>query len=343
MYHYLYILLFAGAAYLIGSISSAIITCRIMGLEDPRKTGSHNPGATNVLRHGGKKAAIITLLGDMLKGLIPVLLAVQFQLEAMGIALVGLSALLGHVFPVYYGFKGGKGAATLIGTLLVLAPKLIIGVLLVWAWWDDLLLLANKEALVSIVDGLTLVGWASLLLSSTLILLAVVDVPFQLWEHKRQLKMTQQEVRDEHKETEGRPEVKGRIRQLQREMARRRMMEEVPKADVIVTNPTHYAVALKYDQNKMAAPLLVAKGSDLVAANIRRVGGEHNVPVVEAPLLARAIYFNTELNETIPAGLYLAVAQLLAYVFQLHAYENGSGEVPMQPEEFPVPEDLQHD
>ncbi len=216
-------------------------------------------------------------------------------------------------------------------------------VLLIWSWWGDLLRLANKEALVSIVEGLTLVGWSSLLLSSTLIFLALVDVPFQLWNHKRQLKMTQQEVRDEHKETEGRPEVKGRIRQLQREMARRRMMEEVPKADVIVTNPTHYAVALKYDQTKMNAPLLVAKGSDLVAANIRRVGEEHAVPVVEAPVLARAIYFNTELNESIPTGLYLAVAQLLAYVFQLQAYEKGSGEVPVRPEDFPVPEDLQHD
>jgi acyl phosphate:glycerol-3-phosphate acyltransferase len=150
MDHYLYILLFAGAAYLIGSISSAIITCRIMGLEDPRKTGSHNPGATNVLRHGGKKAAIITLLGDMLKGLIPVLLAVQFQLEAMGIALVGLSALLGHVFPVYYGFKGGKGVATYYGVILGINWQVGVIAIAIWLTVATLLKISSLSALVSI-------------------------------------------------------------------------------------------------------------------------------------------------------------------------------------------------
>lgn len=150
MDHYLYILLFAVAAYLIGSISSAIITCRIMGLEDPRKTGSHNPGATNVLRHGGKKAAIITLLGDMLKGLIPVLLAIQFQLEALGIALVGLSALLGHVFPVYYGFKGGKGVATYYGVILGINWHVGLIALAIWLTVATLLKISSLSALVSI-------------------------------------------------------------------------------------------------------------------------------------------------------------------------------------------------
>lgn len=244
------------------------------------------------------------------------------------------------------GLKRTFSAKGLMELAKALAKFLLIGsatAFLIWFWWDELFALGGKEADNAIVDGLLLVGWASLLLSSTLVVLALVDVPFQLWDNKRQLKMTQQEVRDELKETEGRPEVKGRIRQLQREMAQRRMMEKVPQADVIVTNPTHYAVALKYDQSKMRAPIVLAKGSDLVAANIRRIGGEHDVPIVEAPLLARAIYFNTELNDPIPAGLYLAVAQLLAYVFQLQAYENGSGEVPLQPDDFPVPDDLQHD
>jgi len=168
-------------------------------------------------------------------------------------------------------------------------------------------------------------------------------VPFQLWQHKKDLKMTQQEVRDEMKQTEGKPEVKGRIRQMQREIAQRRMMEEVPKADVIVTNPTHYAVALRYDPDRNNAPVVVAKGKDLVAGNIREVGGRHHVPLVEAPVLARAIYFNTELQQQIPAALFLSVAQLLAYVFQLKAYQEEGGDIPIPPQDYPVPEEYRHD
>jgi flagellar biosynthetic protein FlhB len=151
--------------------------------------------------------------------------------------------------------------------------------------------------------------------------------------------MTKQEVKEERKQTDGNPEVKGRIRSLQREMAFRRMMHEVPEADVIVTNPTHYAVALRYDQQKMRAPKVVAKGADLVARNIRKVGKEAGVEVIESPMLARAIYHSTDLGEMIPQGLYLAVAKLLAYVFQLRAYRNGDADWPEMPD-LPVPEDL---
>ncbi len=211
------------------------------------------------------------------------------------------------------------------------------------AWSDDLLRLGQLNVEKALVQGMTMVGWASLILSSTLILMALIDVPFQLWQHRKELKMTQQEVRDELKQTEGKPEVKGRIRQMQREIAQRRMMEEVPKADVIVTNPTHYAVALRYDPEKMNAPRVVAKGKDLIAANIRKVAAANDVPLVEAPVLARAIYFNTELQQQIPAALFLAVAQLLAYVFQLRTYEKAGGDIPTPPQEFPVPPEYQHD
>lgn len=188
-----------------------------------------------------------------------------------------------------------------------------------------------------------LIGWSVILLASSLILIAAIDVPFQLWDHNRQLRMTRQELRDEMKETEGRPEIKSRIRQLQREMAQRRMMHEVPKADVIVTNPTHFAVALKYDPDRMHAPKLLAKGADLVAMNIRQVAEEARVPLVESPVLARAIYYHTELDAYIPAGLYLAVAKLLAYVFQLRAYRTAGGERPQVPDDLPVPEEYRHD
>ncbi|WP_275096509.1 flagellar biosynthesis protein FlhB [Sedimenticola hydrogenitrophicus] len=212
--------------------------------------------------------------------------------------------------------------------------------LVLWLTLDSFIGLSGMALAPAISELVNLIGWAFVLISSTLFLVAAVDVPFQLWDHKRQLKMTRQEIREEMKDTEGRPEVRGRIRQLQREMATRRMMDEVPKADVIVTNPTHYAVALRYNQLRMNAPVVVAKGSELIAANIRRVGAEHAVPVIESPALARAIYFHTELGEPIPAGLYLAVARILAYVFQLRAYVPGQGHRPSVPDELQIPDEL---
>jgi flagellar biosynthetic protein FlhB len=236
-----------------------------------------------------------------------------------------------------------KGLMELVKSLAKFVLVALATAALLNAWSGDLLRLGELNVEQALLQGMTMVGWASLLLSSTLILMALIDVPFQLWQHKKGLKMTQQEVRDEMKQTEGKPEVKGRIRQMQREIAQRRMMEEVPKADVIVTNPTHYAVALRYDPEKMNAPLVVAKGRELVAANIRKLAEAHNVPLVEAPVLARAIYFNTELQQQIPAALFLSVAQLLAYVFQLRAYKEEGGDIPTPPQEYPVPQEYQHD
>jgi len=217
-----------------------------------------------------------------------------------------------------------------------------VAALLVWTEFEHFVLLGKMEVEAALAETAGLLGWTTLVVASSAILLALVDVPFQLWDYKRQLKMTQQEVRDELKDTEGRPEVRSRIRQLQREVARRRMMEEVPKADVIVTNPTHFAVALRYDAGHMQAPVLVAKGTELVAANIRKIGQAHAVPVVEAPSLARALYFNVELGDPIPAGLYLAVAKLLAYVFQLKAARQQGESTPSVPE-FPVPDELRRE
>ncbi|MET0028018.1 MAG: flagellar biosynthesis protein FlhB [Candidatus Thiodiazotropha sp.] len=234
----------------------------------------------------------------------------------------------------------------LVEMLKAMAKFFLIGgttVLLLDMTLDDYLAMHAMDIAQALSHMSTLIGWSVILLASTMILIAAIDVPFQVWDHKRQLKMTRQELRDEMKETEGRPEVKGRIRQLQREMAHKRMMQEVPKADVIVTNPTHYAVALKYDPESMHAPKLVAKGADLVAQNIRKVAQEANVQVVESPVLARAIYFHTEINTFIPAGLYLAVARLLAYVFQLRTYRTEGGVYPEMPENLFVPEEYQHE
>lgn len=183
--------------------------------------------------------------------------------------------------------------------------------------------------------------WTSFItMVSALILIAAVDVPYQLWNYGRKLRMTREEVKQEHKESEGDPHIKGKIRAMQRAMARRRMMAEVPTADVVVTNPTHYAVALKYTEGKMGAPKVVAKGADDVAAKIRELAREHKVPLLEAPPLARALHTHTEIGDEIPEALYTAVAEVLAYVFQLRTYGQFGGNRPVQPTDLNVPKEL---
>ncbi|MEL1264246.1 flagellar biosynthesis protein FlhB [Pseudoxanthomonas putridarboris] len=177
-------------------------------------------------------------------------------------------------------------------------------------------------------------GFTSTLLLATtgaLILLAAIDAPYQKWNWKRKLKMTRQELREEMKESEGRPEVKGRIRQLQHQLSQRRMMEDVPTADVIVVNPTHYAVALKYESGQMGAPTVVAKGVDEMAQRIREVADAHRIAIVSAPPLARALYREGQIGREIPVRLYAAVAQILSYVYQLRAWRIGQAALPDLP------------
>ena len=211
------------------------------------------------------------------------------------------------------------------------------------AYQDDLLSIAKQPLDLAIMHSVEVVGWCALWMACGLILIAAVDVPFQLWDNKQKLMMTKQEVRDEYKDSEGKPEVKSRIRQLQRDAAQRRMMQAVPDADVVITNPTHFAVALKYDGSKGVAPMLVAKGGDFVALKIREIANEHKVTVLESPALARAVYYSTELDREIPAGLYLAVAQVLAYVYQLRQYRSGKGKRPDPLSSLPIPPDLRRD
>ncbi|WP_060508289.1 flagellar biosynthesis protein FlhB [Pseudomonas sp. NBRC 111124] len=208
-----------------------------------------------------------------------------------------------------------------------------------------LLAIANEPLEQAIIHSVQVVGWSALWMAAGLLLIAAADVPFQLWQTHKKLKMTKQEIKDEYKDSEGKPEVKQRIRQLQREVSQRRMMAAVPEADVIITNPTHYAVALQYDPEKGGvAPLLVAKGTDFIALKIREIGVEHKIQILESPALARAIYYSTEVEGEIPAGLYLAVAQVLAYVFQIRQYRSGKGKRP-EPlkEDLPIPPDLRRD
>lgn len=180
-----------------------------------------------------------------------------------------------------------------------------------------LLALAHVPIETAIGSGTLIVVQSFLWVSASLLVIAMVDVPFQLYEHHKSMKMTKQELREEYKDTEGKPEIKNAIRRAQQEIARRRMMAEIPKANVVLTNPTHYAIALMYQEKGSKAPVVVAKGKNLIAFQINGIAKEHNIPIISVPPLARALYFSTKLNTEIPRGLYVAVAQVLAYVFQL--------------------------
>ncbi len=221
---------------------------------------------------------------------------------------------------------------------------LVMGIALIILHHDQgaLLSMASEPARPAIEHVVETLAWSFLWLSCAMIVIALIDVPFQLYNHQKELRMTKQEVKEEFKDTEGKPEVKGRIRRLQMEMAQRRMMQEVPKADVVITNPSHYAVALRYDQNSMPAPVVIAKGSDQTAMKIQEIAREHRIDILRTPPLTRAVYHNTAIDDEIPAGLYVAVAQVLAYLYQLRRFRRGQGPRPGMPE-MPIPEDLRRD
>jgi flagellar biosynthetic protein FlhB len=224
----------------------------------------------------------------------------------------------------------------------VLKTLLVGGVAaaVVWSERAEIVGLVNEPLEPALMHLGRLLGFTFLAVAGALLLVVVVDVPFQLWDHARQLRMTKEEVRQELKETEGDPQIKARIRALQREAARRRMMAEVPKADVVVTNPAHYAVALRYRERTMRAPRVVAKGSMLLAERIVELAREAEVPVLRSPPLARALYHHAEIGRDIPAALYTAVAEVLAWVYQLRRFETVGGEAPREPTGVPVPAEL---
>ena len=222
------------------------------------------------------------------------------------------------------------------------AKAALIGGIAVWVIWrykDELFALATESLGASISHLSHLLFTTSLFIVSSLMLLVAIDVPFQLWQYAKNLRMTKEEVKQEAKEMEGDPQIKARVRAAQRAAARKRMMAAVPKADVIVTNPTHYAVALKYEEGRMGAPRVVAKGVGLLAERILELAREHTVPVLQAPPLARALYRHAEIGDEIPQRLYTAVAEVLAYVYQLRnaTYASPTPEIPRS---LPVPEDM---
>jgi flagellar biosynthetic protein FlhB len=232
---------------------------------------------------------------------------------------------------------------SLVELLKAVAKTLVVGAvawLVVMSQKDAVMGLAVESVGAGSLHAIRLLGTAFLFIVGGLGFIAAIDAPYQVWHYADKMKMTRQEMIQEHKESDGNPQMKGKIRQMQREMSRRRMMSNVPTADVVVTNPTHYAVALKYADGQGGAPRVVAKGADEVAAKIREIARENKVAMLEAPALARALHQHTEIDDEIPEALYAAVAEVLAYVFQLRTYNKAGGRYPDRPTKLAVPREL---
>lgn len=243
------------------------------------------------------------------------------------------------------GFGRMFGAQAVVELLKAIAKFSLVAVVayLVLVWFSDSFLhLGRVAGNAAFIEAGRIISWSAFYMCLSLLLIAFIDVPFQLFQHSKKLKMTLQEVKDEFKEVEGRPEVKAAIRQKQRELASQRMIDRVPDADVVIVNPQHYAVALSYDQDAEGAPIVVAKGVDHLSQRIREVATDNRIEIVRVPVLARAIYYTTDLNQEIPEPLYLAVAQVLSYVFAMNDSQYGGQTEPKMPE-ISVPDEFHFD
>jgi flagellar biosynthetic protein FlhB len=304
-------------------------------------SGAHLVARLAVLMRGGLEIdaasvadpeSMLTRLGaDLIESLLlllPMFAALVILILAAAVALGGWNCSPQALSPDFTRLSplaglrrlfGLRGVSDLAKALLKCAVVGAVCAAVCMHLFQDVIALGHMTPKAAIGRGAGLLAWAFVCLCASLGVIAVIDVPLQIFQFNRSMRMTRQEVRDEAKDSEGRPETKRRIRQMQQQLARRRMMHKVPTADVVIVNPTHFAVALKYDSAKMRAPRVLAKGVDLVALNIRRIAEEHRVPIFESPRLARALYRSTDLDKEIPTALYMAVAQVLSYVFRIRA------------------------
>lgn len=283
----------------------------------------------------------LVIFWPLILALVLAALASPFLLNSWNFAPKAFAPNLERLNPIN-GIKRVFSWNGLVELVKALIKAGLVGGVAVWVIWreqDQLFGLLGQSLEGGLQTAGDMIAWSFLVMVAAMFLIVAVDVPFQLWQYYDKLKMTKEEVKQEHKEMEGSPEVKGRIRRMQRAAAQRRMMSAVPKADVIVTNPTHFAVALAY-KSGMGAPKVVAKGVDAVALRIREIGAENGVPLLEAPPLARALYRHAELEDEIPAALYSAVAEVLAYVYQLNRYRDEGGSYPVPPRAIDVPAEL---
>ena len=289
-------------------------------------------------------------IGGVLLACLPLAGMVMLMMVASPLLIGGWNFSAKAFMPNFGKLNPMRGLGNMVSTnsivelLKAVAKTLLVGAV---AWF---VLMSQKDAMIGLVAepfGTAAPHLGSLLAKAFLTMvgalgaIAILDGPYQMWHHANKLKMTRQEVIQESKESDGNPQIKGKIRQMQREMAQKRMMSNVPTADVVVTNPTHFAVALKYADGQRGAPRVVAKGTDEVAAKIREIAKENKVALLEAPALARALYKHTEIDDEIPEALYSAVAEVLAYVFQLRAYSKGTlDQYPDRPKKLPVPPEM---
>jgi len=244
------------------------------------------------------------------------------------------------------GFKrmfGVQAAVELIKSILKFFVVFIVAFLLLSALFEEILSLSRETIPTNFEHAATMLQWMFLVLALSIGVIVVIDAPYQVWNHARQLKMTKQEIKDEHKSSEGSPENKGRIRRTQYEMSQRRMMQDIPDSDVIITNPTHFSIAIKYDASGGGAPTLSAKGVDEMALHIRTIAKEHHVEIIQSPALARSLYYTAEVGDDIPEELFAAVAQVLAFIFQLNEHKKGKGGKPKPiSKDLPIPDEFKY-
>ena len=272
------------------------------------------------------------LIGNTLLG------GINFSWEAMAPKASKLSPLAG-----FKRMFGMQAYVELIKSILKFFVVFISAYLLLSSLFGQIVNLSTENIPQNFSHAVTLLLWMFLALALSLGIIVVIDAPYQVWKHNKELKMSMQEIKDEMKNSEGSPETKGRVRRAQYEMSQRRMMQEVPNADVVITNPTHYSVALKYDAEAGGAPILLAKGIDEMALHIRTIAKEHQVEIVASPALARSLYYTAEPNEEIPEQLFAAVAQILAFIFQLSAHKKGQAKRPKAiAKNLPIPDDFRY-
>jgi flagellar biosynthetic protein FlhB len=307
-------------------------------------------------RTGLEEAAMFTNLGQSLANALASCLPVFVALVTVAVlspaVLGGWNLTFKAITPKASRMNPMSGLGRMFGPKALLelgkavAKVLVVGsfaTLIIFLNLEDILSLHRESPIDAMKHALSLVAWAFLFMAAAMILITAIDIPIQLFQHSQKLRMTLQQVKDEMKDSDGRPEIKQKIRQLQQQMASNRMMQDVPMADVIITNPEHYSVALRYDQSVDGAPIVLAKGADLVALKIREIAANNEIPIVSAPPLARAVYFNTDIGGEIPAGLYVAVAQVLAYIYQLRQWARGQIKKPKLDTKFDIPVELRRD
>lgn len=286
----------------------------------------------------GQAGAALALIAPLLLVLAVVALLSSGLLGGFSFSRKAMAPKLDRLDPAK-GLKRVFGSKGLMELLKAMAKFIVVaagGLVFIWLSIEKVVGLSRMQIISGIGESALLVSTALFVASAVLIFIAAIDVPFQLYTHHKQLRMTRQEVREELKQTEGRPEVKSKLRNLQQQRAGRRMMQAVPDADVVINNPTHFSIALRYDAETMDAPRVIAKGKDELALSIRKIASAHEVPQVEAPMLARTLYSGVELGQAIPSRLYSAVAEILAWV---HRIRNVAPGEPLPPPPAPMPDE----